>query len=402
VPDPEVEPDARRSGAPTALTPPPPVKYPAPALYLPASAVSFPPFRSRSSRCITIVVLGIAVALATGCGGDRVRQDGGARAAAGDRLNSAESLVDQSFDFGPVVQGEGSALTHEYTVTNTGSKPIKLLGSVNGKPCCGDVESLKPTILAPRQSVALKVSLRPEKLGPIQHFAAVETDMIGKSKVTFSTFAKIYPRAQILESDEGFVAPVSGVSGRKSFVAVAYGTKRLPPIALDDAELKATAETSWAGPARERAMSDHVLERTRSFSLSLGSEGEPGYRFEHISLVRKSSPLAGYTFQWELPRALKVMPGSVILPSNSVRTEKKVVLTSTDRREFRVLRVQTGGKRGIEVDWKDRPPAAMNSIRISVDPASLGSNVTAEVKIYTDHPVQPLATVQIFISPSSG
>jgi hypothetical protein len=351
---------------------------------------------------MTIVVLGIAAALATGCGGDPVRQDGGAHSAAGSRLDSFESLVDQSFDFGPAVQGEGSALTHEYTVTNTGLKPIRLLRSVNGKPCCGDVEALKPTTLAPRQSVALKVSLRPEKLGPVQHFAAVETDMTGKSTVTFSTFANVYPRAQILDWDEGFVAPVSGISGRKSFVAVAYGTRREPPITLDDAELKGTAVASWDGPASERAMSDHVLERRRSFSLSLNSDGEPGYRFEHISIIWKTSPLAGYTFQWELPRALKAAPSSVIVSSNSAKTEKTVVLTSTDHREFRVLRVQTGGKKGIEVDYRVRSPSAVNSIRISVDPSLLGTNLTTEVKIYTDHPIQPLARVQILISPSSG
>ena len=144
-------------------------------------------------------------------------------------------LPDQTFDFGTVVEPESRTLTHQYTLENTGSASLNLVRSVNGKPCCGEVESLKPRALAPHQSATFTVTLKVGgTIGPLDHLALVETDLPQRKTVRFSTVVTVHPKARILEADEGFQAPSPGRPGRKFFVASTYGTEGDPPLSLDE------------------------------------------------------------------------------------------------------------------------------------------------------------------------
>jgi hypothetical protein len=295
-----------------------------------------------------------------------------------------------------------TTLTHSYTITNTTSKPIKLVRSINGKPCCGDVEPLKPTSLGPREAAAIKVSLRVGGvIGPVQHLASVEIHGSEKQMVRFSTLANVFPPARIVEAEETFQAPSPGVSTRRAFVVSTFGTQREPPLALDETLLKATAPFSWCGPATERHLDDQLVERTRALWLTLSGVGQPGYRLERVTLQHRDRVLAEYSFQWELRRALVAAPATVVLSAKAGRTRKTVTLRSDDRQEFRVVKIQADGK-AVQARWVDPGPSWVKSIPIEVDPLLLGNNTSTEITIQTDHPVQPLAKVLILVVPGSS
>ncbi len=215
-----------------------------------------PPFRILRTvrvRCwVAPNVLGLALAALAGCGSGQSRQANSPNRGAVVAPKPPEVLADQRFDFGAIVDREARKLTHQYFIKNNTSRPIKLLRSVNGKPCCGDVESLKPTTLGPQQTATLKVSLRVGgTIGPVQHFASVETDVREKKVIHLSTTANVYAQARILETDEAFQAPVPGRFGRRAFTVSTYGTEREPPVALDNTVLNATTAFLWSGPATD-------------------------------------------------------------------------------------------------------------------------------------------------------
>jgi hypothetical protein len=184
-------------------------------------------------------------------------------------------------------------------------------------------------------------------------------------------------------------------------VVSTYGTKQSPPVALDDTTITATTALSWGGHSEERAVDIQIVERTRRFSLVLASNGEPGYRSEQITLKHKDKVLAGYSFQWEVPRLLKAVPSTIIVSPSSGNAEKTVVLRSTDSRNFRVTRVETDME-GIRAECEDRGLSSVKSIRIAVNAQRLKTNRSSEITIHTDHPLQPMARVLVVISSGSG
>lgn len=193
---------------------------------------------------------------------------------------------DHRHHFGSAVGRPNLRLTHEYLIKNRSSKPVKILRSVNAKPCCGDVESIGPKSLAPGESIALKVTLRlGETSGPLQHRALVETDLPGETLLEYWTTADILARVRVEEKTEKFDPLLPGQSARREFVAFAYGTTADPPVRLDDSTLKATSGVVWAGPVSERELEGQIIERSRPFTIELKAEGEPGSRIENISLA---------------------------------------------------------------------------------------------------------------------
>lgn len=81
--------------------------------------------------------------------------------------------------------------------------------------------------------------------------------------------------------------------------------------------------------------------------------------------------------------------------------EKIVVVRSTDKRDFRILKIETRG-RGVQAECEDSGASSSKSIRITIDPRLLGANTTSEVKFYTDRLAQPVAKLLVLVTSGSG
>ena len=152
--------------------------------------------------------------------------------------------------------------------------------------------------------------------------------------------------------------------------------------------MTATAPFSWDSPETQRLVEGRVLERSRPFSIELSGSGEPGYRSEVITLRHKSKTLVDYPFEWELPRLLSAEPSSLILSTESGKSERTIVLRSHDHAKFRVLKVQADIE-GVSSDCQDQVASSTKVIRFAIDPGRLAPGMAGEIKIHTDHPRKP-------------
>ena len=316
------------------------------------------------------------------------------------KVQDAPAGADSSrrFHFGSVVGRTNLKLPHDYTITNRSDRPFKILRSINAKPCCGEVEPIAPKILAPGESITLKVTVRiGETLGLLRHRALVETDLPTDSVLEFWTTADVLPRVRV-EEVAGDLHPLfPGQSARRRFTAIAYGTATDAPPELDDSTVRATSGVIWEDAARERRLDNQILERTRHFAVELKAGGKPGSRIEDISVVDGKNILWRQQLAWEVASSLKATPPGIILSQPSGVTEEKVVIRSVDRRPFSLLGIESNLP-GVSARAGDGGAQAVHVVRVKIEPSPGNAGHAGRVMIKTDHPNQPVVIVSVFVS----
>jgi hypothetical protein len=225
--------------------------------------------------------------------------------------------LERQFDFGMVLGEADRELSHTYTLTNTLDRPVKVLRSINGKPCCGEVEPIRPTTLLPGQSTTLTVTIYVggATIGPVQHRAILETDHPEVPTQEFWTLATIRPRIRIEAAQQTIASLAPNSTTRLTFEAFAYGTSTDPPASLDDAQVRSSLEVDWSGPARERVIEGGLIERSRPFVVTLEADAEPGYRAGEFRLVDGGTTLLSYPLRWKVAPAVETTPAGVVVPT---------------------------------------------------------------------------------------
>ncbi len=357
-------------------------------------------FRLRSIDLVRIhlAMLSVTIVVIAGC---RERQEVTANhsirksAVSHTILGSSD---DRSFSFGPILGKPGLKVSHQFRVKNGRNKSIRVLRSINGKPCCGDVESLKPMTLDPGEELNLRVTLRIDgSPGPLHHLALLETDLPETNPVEFHTFATVYPRFRIVETEAELHGPSSGTISRRLFTVSSFGTNEESPLDLDDSLVKTTLPKAWHGPKVERIIDERIIEISRTLSVILDAAGEPGHRSELITLQRGDEILLQYPFQWEMAAALKAMPSTIIFGSDVSETEKTIVLRSSDGKNFRLTKIEST-LAGVEITAEDSGSSTTKRLRLSIERREVQETAFGHIRIYTDHPLQPLVKISMAIS----
>ena len=300
-------------------------------------------------------------------------------------------------DFGAVIGHPGLTLRHAYPLVNTTDGPVRILRAVNHKPCCGDV-ALKPTTLGPGEAETLEVFVRVgETLGPLGHFAAVETDHPGAEALEFVTTVTAHPRFRIEREGEAMPTLLPNEDARRTFVAFSYGTRDDPPPPLDESAIESALAVEWLGPAERRSLDGGVTEGSRSFSVLLTAAGVVGRRAEEIRLIEGGEIALRYPLRWEVIPAIRASPPGLVVSHAAGSTDRRVLLHSGDGRAFRIEGVESD-LAGLDIQAESVGSKCAHIVEISIRPGPDNAGKAGRVSIATDHPGQPLVEVAIYIS----
>jgi hypothetical protein len=110
--------------------------------------------------------------------------------------------ADLQFNFGHVIGDPTRKLSHTFTLQNQTGKAVKVAEVVNGMPCCGEVEPIQTKELLPGDSLNVTVRVRPSRIGPMRHWAAVITDDPNAEEIKLATLADVHAPLRIEAMDE--------------------------------------------------------------------------------------------------------------------------------------------------------------------------------------------------------
>ena len=227
---------------------------------------------------------------------------------------------ERRFDFGPVVGDPTRGLSHEFTLTNRTKEPVKIVRVTNGMPCCGEVEPITETELPPGQSLGVKVTIRPSKIGPLRHWVAVTTDRVGQDDIRLVTFAQVHSPVRIEAVDDKVPEVGGGQTFSTRFDLIECFSKDEPTDSRSIVEPSLTvpgraSQARWEGPPRDRPLSGRLMERVRPFSITLTASELSGT--DRAELVVAYNPGRRLTQQltWNVAGFLQFEPAALTIRS---------------------------------------------------------------------------------------
>ena len=173
---------------------------------------------------------------------------------------------------------------------------------------------------------------------------------------------------------------------------LAPGTSSEPPVDLDRVQLQSTAKVEWVS-TKEDSPSDEGLEvQSRRFVALLDASGTPGERRAEILLKRGDEVLDRETVSWEVASPLAASPKVIVLKPG--QHGYRVVLSSRDRKPFRVTRVECKGS-GLTGRAASAAPALTQTLEVNGTPRP-GTKKGA-VTVFTNRPAQPRLDVPFVV-----
>lgn len=299
------------------------------------------------------------------------------------------------FDFGQVIGAPGLRLTHVFPLRNSSDRPVKVLRALNAKPCCGEVEPMQPTTLQPGETAHLKVTVHAgTTIGVLQHRTLVEIDDPNAPPLEFWTLATVHPGARIEASHQGVPDILAGRSAALDFTVLTYGTKAHRPLPLGDSAVQSPLSLAWASAATEHAIDDGVIERSRSFTLHLKANDDPGPKSSVLRVVDSGTVVLDHPVRWEVIPPITQTPKMVVLTPE--KREVVVLLRSRDGTRFRVTKVEfdTPGLRGAARESKR---ALQHAVRVEAETTVAHDGRRMSMKVVTDHPSQGVVVVRVAV-----
>jgi hypothetical protein len=286
-------------------------------------------------------------------------------------------------------------------VTNTSQNSVRVLALRNERPCCGEIEAAVPALLAPGQTLDVRVTLHAARSsGKLQHLALVEAEFPAVSAEILTTAAFV-PRSTIEEVGDSRRALLPSESGTLRFVVRCFGTKEHPPVSLDGVSLGGDGEADWSGGATLEEGTDGLIATRREGTLAIEASGAPGARTSEIIVNAGREELARHRVSWEVSPAIKAIPAGLIVSSGD-HSPHKVLLRSADGRPFRVLSARSEPD-GLRVTGAKEESLAQHVLQIGPGPdAHIDIASTADVIVGTDHPRQAKVRITVFISPKAA
>ena len=251
---------------------------------------------------------------------------------------------DRRFDFGPVVGDSTRGLSHTFTLVNRAKERIKIVGVTNGMPCCGEVEPIPTRELAPGQSLEVKVTVRPSKVGPLRHWAAVTTDRPGLDDIILLTFAQVHAPLRIEAVDDK--APKVGVgqtfAARFDLIECYSKTEPTNSRPFEEPSISIPGRASrfsWEGRAHERPLSGGLMERVRPFSVTLTAGDQSGAEGAELVVADDSGLRLTHQLRWDVAGMFQVEPAILTIRSEEP-TPRELVLRSSGESRFDVVDVR--------------------------------------------------------------
>jgi len=305
---------------------------------------------------------------------------------------------DRRHDFGLVIGKPGLKLKHTFFLTNTMDRPVRLLRAINFKTCCGEV-GFEPATLEPGQRSRLEITLKVgESTEPLSHLTVVETDHPEFAERRFFSFARPHPRFRLEPVEPQGTRSVRPKSSlRAGFVAFAYGTPSDGPPPLDRARIASDAHTEWMGPPRGRLLENGLIEQSRPLSATLVGEGEPGDRITAVEVWHQDERLGGVKVPWEVVAGIKAVPSALLVRSGPDTQKMPISLRSQDGQAFDVLKV-TSSLPGIHGATIEKGAKPVHNVQVAIEPGPGNIRHWGQVTIKTNHPVQPVVKVAVFIA----
>lgn len=224
-------------------------------------------------------------------------------------------------DFGPILSGGDAKRPHRYHLESRTDRPVDILGVVNRKPCCGQVEAVEPVTLAPGQAVDVNVTLHIGlAAGLVSHVAEIQArgDDNRVIAVELVTTAVGLARAAIDVADPARLALEPGESARIELVVRSFGNRENPPFPLNDRAIRCDTPVEWVGAEEARTDPDSGLdERLRRLVMTLNASGEPGRRSAFLELRDGGATAARKMLAWEVSPAIKAVPPGLVLSEDT-------------------------------------------------------------------------------------
>lgn len=302
---------------------------------------------------------------------------------------------ERKHDFGKVITSPDLKLSHRYLIKNRSDVPVKLIRSINQKPCCGDVE-FEPVNLAPGEFCNLTVIMKiGESVNPLSHLAIVETDHPKIKTLEFYTFANPHPKFIVERINDSIVTVNLGETKRESFVLHSFGDEKTGLVDLGSIRVITDLNNEWVGQASEIKSSGGLLERTRRFDVICKGYGTPGPRSSPIQLKSSDEILYKGNLQWEVCPLLKVIPGVLFVTFQGKTIEKSIHLRSLDDKPFEISEITTNIPNVKFV--RDKQINSKNHlIGVQLEPDKNQKIRTGVIDIKTTHPDQSEARVALF------
>ena len=303
-------------------------------------------------------------------------------------------------DFGPILAGTSVARRHTYRLVNPSVQPVRIIGVVNRKPCCGDVEAIGATTLDPDAAVEIIVTLHIGlAAGRVVHLAELHyQDKDGKTLAApIRTTGTGLARAVIepVEPAPSLLAP--GESARIEYLARSFGNRDRPPFPLDDRAIRCDVPTRWTGPAESRIDPATGLDEIRRpFAATVAASGEPGHRLTVIDLLEDGSPVGRMPIAYEVTALIRATPSGLIVAAGS-HGPWTVVLKANQDRPFRVLAGHSTVE-GMALGPFDPTSRPTHHLTIRLDGRAGAEARSGEIVVETDHPLQPFVKVAAYLA----
>jgi len=306
-------------------------------------------------------------------------------------------------DFGAVLAGSDVSRSHTFRIANTSNRPVRVLGVVNRKPCCGFVEPVAPVTLDPGRAVEIAVRLHIGlAAGRVVHLAELqfEGDGGGVFAAEIRTMGTGLARALVEHPEPRSIALEPGETTQVELVARSFGDRDRPPFPLDDGAIRSEAPSRWSDVATSRLDPDSGLDEIRRpLLVTLTASGEPGRRLDTIELIEEGSAVARKAIAWEVAPAIRATPSGLVLSAGS-SGPWKIVLQSRGGRPFRVVSGRSTVE-GLALDPEDGQARASHILGVRLDDRPRAAACSGVIVVETDHPQQPLVKVAFYI-PSRG
>lgn len=293
--------------------------------------------------------------------------------------------------FGPVLATE-QTLRHEFVLKNPTDRPIALRGMESRTPCCSSIGPPSATRIPAGGSVTVPVEFRiAPGTGRKRVEFVVATDYGPKATWGLAVEADLYG-----EIDVGTAAPVTLSPGRSGVVLLDVTCHRLagegrgpPESAAVEAPLTATMSV-WpddgvpAVPGLERS--------SRRIEVGVPGALEPGRKVANVVLRWADGGERRVPITWTVTPTVRVSPEAVTIRAGDPPAARTFLVRAD--RAIRVLGIEGPALACAPAELTG--PRAMQRLEVELAAPAAGAS---DLKITTDHPDQPAATVSVLVLP---
>ncbi|MGC8642605.1 MAG: DUF1573 domain-containing protein [Isosphaeraceae bacterium] len=300
------------------------------------------------------------------------------------------------FDLGPVISNREQH-RHEFTVTNPGSRPVRLLSGLPLTPCCSAMGPL-PTVIPPggRARIPVVFSARHQS-GRKQFTFLVGTDA-GPAPISLVLSADLVSAWDLQGPvDSGLACRVNRPQEWSlRLVCRRDGAEGLGPPESVAASTPLSAE--FVGPPRVIRAAGRMVEVFRNVRLKAPSCDSPGWRRGEITFFWPDGGREEAPVSWAVTPAITVSPTGLVLQPSRGPLGATVRLRSDDL-PFRVLKVLSPL---LKTPFKvpTGPKRKTHRLEIALDPAETHSAGSSDLTIITDHPDQSRVVVSVVVPPA--